>query len=243
MAYELFYWPFIQGRGEFVRLALEEAGAAYVDVARQPESEGGGVPALLKVMNSTELEHPPYAPPFLRDGSLVISQTANILQYLGPKLGLAPADEAGRLWAHQLQLLVTDFIKEAHDTHHPVGSSFYYEEQKTEALRFTQQFLEVRAPKYLGYFEKVLERNKSGPAHMVGNAMTYVDTSMFQIVEGMRYAFPKASVKLLAATPKLVALRDRVAQRPKLAAYLASPRRIPFNEKGIFRRYPELDLG
>lgn len=241
MAYELFYWPGIQGRGEFVRLALEDAGAAYVDVARQPEAEGGGVPALMKLMQSAELERPPYAPPFLRDGALVISQTANILQYLGPKIGLAPGDEAGRLWAHQLQLMVTDFIKEAHDTHHPLGSSLYYEEQKPEALRYSQTFLGVRLPKYLAYFERVLERNSRGPQFMVGAAASYVDTSMFQIIEGMRYAFPAAMARAEAAVPKLVALHDRVSRRPGIAAYLASPRRIAFNEKGIFRKYPELD--
>ncbi|OGA02088.1 MAG: glutathione S-transferase [Betaproteobacteria bacterium RIFCSPLOWO2_02_FULL_62_17] len=246
MTFELYYWPGIQGRGEFVRLALEDAGAAYVDVARQSESkdgeaDGGGVPALMKLMQDPKLERPPYAPPFLKDGALVISQTANILQYLGPKIGLAPEDEAGRLWAHQLQLLVTDFIKEAHDTHHPVGSSLYYEEQKPEALRFTRNFLAARVPKYLGYFERVLERNSKGPQYMVGSAATYVDMSMFQIVAGMRYAFPKAMAKAEAAAPKLLALHDRVARRPRLAAYLASSRRIAFNEKGIFRKYPELD--
>ncbi|MFM9967483.1 MAG: glutathione S-transferase [Burkholderiales bacterium] len=241
MAYELFYWPGIQGRGEFVRLALEDAGAAYVDVARQSEAEGGGVPALMKIMQGPGEERPPYAPPFLRDGAVVISQSANILQYLGPKIGLAPPDEPGRLWAHQLQLLVTDFLKEAHDTHHPVGSALYYEEQKTEALRYTQNFLSVRLPKYLGYFERVLERNAKGATYMVGDAASYVDTSMFQIVEGLRYAFPKAMAKAETAAPKLIALHERVANRPKLAAYLTSSRRIPFNEKGIFRKYPELD--
>ncbi|MSQ50979.1 MAG: glutathione S-transferase [Betaproteobacteria bacterium] len=243
MSYEFFYWPGIQGRGEFVRLALEDAGAAYVDVARQPEAEGGGVPALMKIMQGPGEERPPFAPPFLKDGSLLISQTANILQYLGPKIGLAPTDEAGRLWAHQLQLLITDFIKEAHDTHHPLGSSLYYEDQKPEALRFTQNFLAARAPKYLSYFERVLERNSKGPTYMVGDAASYVDTSMFQIVEGMRYAFPRAMARVEAAVPKLIALHDRVAKRPTLESYLASSRRIPFNEKGIFRKYPELDLG
>jgi len=242
MAYELFYWPGIQGRGEFVRLALEDSGTAYTDVARQSESEGGGVPALMKLMQNTGLEHPPFAPPFLRDGSLVISQSANILQYLGPKIGLAPRDEAGRLWAHQLQMMVTDFIKEAHDTHHPMGSSLYYEEQKPEAWRYTQNFLDMRLPKYLGYFERVLERNSKGPQYMVGDCASYVDTSMFQIVEGMRYAFPNAMAKAESLVPKLVALHRQVSLRKKLAAYLASNRRIPFNEKGIFRRYPELDL-
>lgn len=241
MPYELFYWPGIQGRGEFVRLALEDAGAEYVDVARQPEADGGGVPALMKMMQGPELERPPFAPPFLKDGERVLSQTANILQYLGPKIGLAPTDEAGRLWAHQLQLLIADFVKEAHDTHHPLGSSLYYEDQKPESLRYSKIFLSTRLPKYLGYLERVLERNSQGPYYMVGDAPTYVDTSVFQIIEGMRYAFPKAMAEAEAAVPKLVALHDRVARRSRLAAYLASNRRIAFNEKGIFRKYPELD--
>ncbi len=241
MVYEFFYWPGIQGRGEFVRLALEDAGADYVDVARQPESEGGGVAALMSLLQGPGVERPPYAPPFLRDGALLISQTANILQYLGPKIGLAPADEEGRLWAHQLQLLVTDFIKEAHDTHHPLGSSLFYEEQKPEALRYSGNFVSVRLPKYLAYFERVLGRNSLGPQYMVGGAASYVDTSIFQIVTGMRYAFPRAMAQAEKAAPKLLALSERVAQRPRLAAYLASNRRIAFNEKGIFRKYPELD--
>ena len=243
MAFEFYYWPFIQGRGEFVRLALEAAGADYVDVARQSEAEGGGVPALMKLMQNPELETPPYAPPFLRDGSLIISQTANILKYLGPKIGLAPTGENGRIWTHQLQLLVTDFVKEAHDCHHPVGNSMYYEDQKTEALRFAQNFLALRLPKYLGYFEGVIARNKKSSDFMVGESITYLDTSIFQIIEGMRYAFPRAMAKAETSFPKLVGLHDRMAAYPRLAAYLASGRRIPFNEKGLFRKYPELDAG
>lgn len=242
MRYELYYWPTIQGRGEYVRLALEEAGADYVDVARQPEHDGMGVPALRRFLERAEVNSPPFAPPFLKAGDLVIAQTANILMYLGPRLGLVPEDEASRLWAHQLQLTVTDFVKEVHDTHHPIASSLYYEEQKPEAKRRSADFTAQRLPKYLGYFERVLERNPRGNQHMVGGALSYADLSMFQIVAGLRYAFPKTMARLEPGYPLLIALHERVAVRPRIAAYLASDRRLPFNEKGIFRHYPELDV-
>jgi len=240
MRYGLYYWPSIQGRGEFVRLALEEAGADYVDVARGSEKEGQGVPAMLKLLNG-ETATPPFAPPFLRAGKLLIGQSANILFYLGGRHKLAPASESGRLWVHQLQLTVVDFVKEIHNTHHPIASSLYYEEQKDEALRFTEKFCELRAPKYLGHFERVLERNPGGDKYLVGRSLSYADLSMFQLVAGLRYAFPKGMRGWEKKTPRLVALHDRVAARPRIAAYLQSPRRIPFNQSGIFRRYPELD--
>jgi glutathione S-transferase len=237
MRYELYYWSGIQGRGEFVRLALEEAGADYVDVARQDES------AMLRLLNGEEIPRPPFAPPFLRAGRLVIGQTANILLYLGPRLGLVPVDEAGRLWAHQLQLTIADFVDEAHDTHHPIASSLYYDEQKPEAQRRAADFRQRRIPKYLGYFERVLARNPEGDEHLVGDRLSYPDLSLFQIVAGLRYAFPATMAQQEKSYPRVVALYDRVAARPRIAAYLASPRRIPFNEHGIFRRYPELDAG
>jgi glutathione S-transferase len=239
MTYELYYWPSIQGRGEFVRLALEQAGAAYVDVARSDEA--GGAAALMRALGDKTAKHPPYAPPFLKDGDLVIGQTAAILLHLGPKLGLAPTDESGRLWTHQIQLTVTDLVKEIHDTHHPVASGLYYTDQKAEALRGAKPFLGERLPKYLGWFERILAVNPAPGGWMVGEAVTYADLSAFQIVEGLRYAFPRAAARVLAATPRLAALRDQVAALPNIAAYLASPRRIAFNEDGIFRRYPELD--
>jgi glutathione S-transferase len=238
MPYELFYWPSIQGRGEFVRLALEEAGADYQDVARL-RGRGRGVAALMRLME--EEQRPPFAPPFLRAGKLVIAQTANILQYLGPRLDLVPKAEASRLWAHQLQLTVEDFVATIHDTHHPIASSLYYRQQKPEARRRAQYFISERAPKFLHYFERVLERNPAGRGYMVGRNLSYADLSMFQIVAGLRYAFPKMMMRLERALPMLVALHGRVAQRPNIAAYLASPRRIPFNEDGIFRHYPELE--
>lgn len=235
MRYQLFYWPEIQGRGEFVRLALEDAGAPYDDVARSK----AGISQMLAMMNGGRDKRPPFAPPFLKSGRLVIAQVANILFYLGPRLKLSPRDEAGRLWLHQLQLTVTDFVKEIHDTHHPVGSGLYYEDQKPEAKRFSGSFLDERAPKYLGYFETVLD--KSGGPYLLGRKFTYIDLSMFQLIEGLRYAFPNAMKRTERDVPGLVALRDRVAKRPRIKAYLASERRIAFNESGIFRCYPELD--
>jgi glutathione S-transferase len=235
--YELFYWPTIQGRGEFVRLALEEVGAPYVDVARHPEAKGGGVKPMMKLMHAAGVG--PFAPPFLRSGSLVIAQTANILLYLGPRHGLVPADEAGRLHANQLQLTIADVVKEAHDTHHPVGPSLYYEDQKTEARRYSQSFVAERIPKYLGYFERALE-SSAGP-YLFGADVSYVDLSLFQLVQGLGYAFPRATTSAAKKVPLLVRLSDRVRARPRIDAYLASSRRLPFNEDGIFRHYPELD--
>jgi glutathione S-transferase len=197
---------------------------------------------MLRLLDGTEIEHPPFAPPFLRAGDLLIAQTANILFFLGPQLDLAPADEAGRLWAHQLQLTIADLVDEAHDTHHPIASSLYYEDQRPEAKRRAADFLTTRVPKYLGYFEKVLARNKAGEAHLVGTKLTYPDLSLFQVVAGLRYAFPRAMARLEPQYKRVIAAHDRVASRPRIAAYLASHRRLAFNEHGIFRHYPELDL-
>ena len=233
MRYELYYWPQIQGRGEYVRLALEEAGADYADVARLR-----GMGAMTKMMEAGGT--PPFAPPFLRAGKLVIGQTANILLYLGPRHGLAPKAEAGRLWLHQLQLTITDFVQEVHDTHHPLGPSLYYEDQRGPAKKRNAEFWKERVPKYLEYFERLLE--KSGGSWVSGRRVTYVDLSLFQIVAGLRYAFPKRMKAFERRIPGLVDLHDRVATRPNIKAYLASERRIPFNEEGIFRRYRELDV-
>ena len=237
MRYELYYWPSIQGRGEFVRLALEEAGADYVDVARRPGRRG--VPAMMKLMASRRVAHPPYAPPFLKAGKLIIAQTAEILFYLGPRLKLAPRDEAGRLWAHQLQLTIADLVVRIHDTHHPVSGWLYFEEQRPAAKRRTKDFWRYQAPKMLGYFERVLRQN--GGKYSVGRRLTYVDLSLFQIVEGLRYAFPKRMKRFERKIPALVALHDRVAKRPRIKAYLASKRRIPFSQWGIYRYFKELD--
>lgn len=236
MPYELYYWPGIQGRGEFVRLALEEAGADYVDIARLE-----GTRAMMKMWESAAVETPSFAPPFLRHGKVVVGQTANILLYLGGRLGLAPKSEAGRLWTHQIQLTVTDLLVEAHDTHHPLGGDFYYEDQKPEAKRRAGWFCKSRMGQFVDWFEDILARNPKGDAHLVGARLTYADLSLFQVVEGLRYAFPKAAERALKACPRVVAVHDAVAGRPRIRAYLASERRIPFNEEGIFRHYPELD--
>ncbi|OAF13615.1 glutathione S-transferase [Bradyrhizobium centrolobii] len=235
MKYELYYWPEIQGRGEYVRLALEEAGTAYVDVARGPR----GSSAMMKMMDAHG-GTPPFAPPFLKAGKLVIGQTANILLYLGSRHGLAPKTEAGRLWVHQLQLTIADFVLEIHDTHHPLGPSLYYEDARPAAKKRTEEFWKERVPKYLGYFEELLDGN--GGVYVTGRRLTYVDLSLFQIVDGLRYAFPKRMKAFEKEVPGLVNLHDRVAARPNIAAYLESDRRIPFNEQGIFRRYKELDV-
>jgi len=237
MAYELFYWPTIQGRGEFVRLALEEAGADYVDVARGP----GGMQIMLALLADPALTEPPFAPPFLRSNGLIVAQTANILDYLGTRHQLAPREESLRRWTLQLQLTVTDLLVEVHDTHHPIAASLYYEDQKPEAARRSADFVRNRLPKFLEYFERVLQTNPAGPHHLVGDQLSYVDLSLFQVLEGTRYAFPRALEQLAGSCPRLTALRDAVAARPRIAAYLASPRRLPFNQQGLFRRYPELD--
>ena len=235
MRYDLYYWPGIQGRGEYVRLALEEAGADYADVARSER----GMAAMMRMMEARS-GTPPFAPPFLKAGKLVIGQTANILLYLGARHGLAPKPEAGRLWLHQLQLTIADLVLEIHDTHHPLGPSLYYEDQRAPAKKRSEEFWNERVPKYLGYFERLLKGN--GGSYVTGRRLTYVDLSLFQIVEGLRYAFPKRMKAFERNIPGLVGLRDRVAARPNIKAYLESDSRIPFNEEGIFRHYKELDL-
>ena len=243
MSYQLHYWPTIQGRGEFVRLALEAAGAEYVDVAREPPDRGGGEAALGRRLR--DLDHPraSFAPPFLVDGDIVVGQTAAILLYLGPRLGLAGIGERDSLWTHQLQLTIADAVAEAHDTHHPISTGAYYEEQREAAQARAKCFREERVPKFLGWFERVLQRNPAGDLHLVGGTLTYADLSLFQLIAGLRYAFPKAAAQALAATPAVVRLHANIARRQRVHDYLQSPRRIPFNEEGIFRRYPELDGG
>ncbi|XAH25425.1 glutathione S-transferase [Xylophilus sp. GW821-FHT01B05] len=242
MAYELHYWPGIQGRGEFIRLALEAAGAPYIDVARGPEAEGQGLPASQRYLEGKKVVHPPFAMPFLKDGDVLVGQTAAILQYLAPELKLVARSEQARIWTHQIQLTLCDLVVEAHDTHHPVGSGLYYEDQKPEALRRAQAFCSTRLPKFLNWLESIVARNPAGQRHLVAGKLSYADLSLFQCVEGLRYAFPKATARVLAKTPGVVGLHERVAALPKVAAYLRSERRIAFNEEGIFRCYPELDL-
>ena len=243
--YQLHYWPGIQGRGEFVRLALEASGAPYLDVARgdsaDPKGGAQGLPAMLQLLQDESVARPPFACPVLVHGKLVVAQTAAILLYLGPRLKLVGASEADRLWTHQIQLTIADAVKEAHDTHHPLGGNLYYEDQKAGARVAAKEFRSGRIPKFLDWLQAILARNPKGDRHLVGARLSYADLSLFQLVQGLRYAFPKASARALKKTPLVLALHDRVAQHAKVSAYLRSERRIPFNENGIFRRYPELD--
>lgn len=237
MRYELYYWPSTPGRGEFVRLALEEGGADYVDAARRKS----GMAKMMRLMDGRKVARPSFAPPFLKAGDLLIGQTANILLYLGPRLGLAPTSEAGRLWTHQIQLTVADFVVEIHDTHHPIASDLYYEEQKREAKRRAEDFRQNRLPKFFAYFENILARNSQGSRYLVGARLTYADLSLFEIMEGLAYAFPNAFARRARRHQRLLALHDRVKERPRLAAYLGSKRRLPYDQVGIFRHYSELD--
>lgn len=237
MSYELYYWPDIPGRGEFVRLALEDAGCPYVDMARQPD----GMRRMTELMDDPAVVRPPFAPPFLKDGERVIGQTAAILAHLGPRLSLAPEAFEDRLWVHQIQLTIADLVAEAHDTHHPLGVDLYYEDQKPEAARRAKSFREQRIPKFLGWFEAILARNPAGDQWLFGDAGTYADLSLFHTVEALRYAFPKATARALKQTPRVASLAERTPERPGIKAYLISGRRLPFNEDGVFRHYPELD--
>jgi glutathione S-transferase len=238
--YRLYYWPMIQGRGECARLVLEDAGAPYVDVARLPDEQGGGVNAVVTAMQGNLGKGvPPFAPPILTDGDLVLSQTANICRYLGERHGLAPREQGARWQAGALALTLADLFEEAHNVHHPISGSLYYEDQTDAAARAAECFRKERLGRFLDYFGRVIA--VSGGPWVLGAQATYPDLVLFQALEGLSYAFPRAYAKAVAGVPALPALRDRVASRPRIAAYLASDRRIPFNEMGIFRHYPELD--
>ena len=235
MSYDLWYWPGIQGRGEFVRLVLEGAGIPYRDRAREDGAE-----ALINDMHRRG-GFAPFAPPYLVDGDFAIAQVAHILAWLTDRHGLGSGALDTDLQLIQLQLTVTDLVAEAHNVHHPVGADKYYHEQKDEALIAAASFRNARLPKYLGYFEGALGVNE-GP-FVLGETWSHVDTSLFQLVEGLRYAFPRRMAALEADHPRLRAVHDAVAGIDRIAAYLASDRRLAFNEDGIFRHYPELDAG
>ncbi|MBV7535705.1 glutathione S-transferase [Duganella sp. sic0402] len=235
--YQLYYWDGLQGRGEFVRLALEEVGVPYEDVARHKK----GMPALMASLDGEQVDHPSFAPPVLRAGDLLIGQTSNILVFLGARHGLAPRSQQGRLWANQLQLTIADIVAEAHDMHHPISTNLYYEDQKKEAKARAKDFREHRIPKFLDYFEGVIQRNQGRGGYAIGSRLSYVDLSLFQLIDGLRYALPKTMARLEPDYPGLVALHAKVTKRPNIAAYLASKRRIANNETDIFRHYPELD--
>lgn len=242
MRYELYYWPGIQGRGEFVRLALEAGGADYLDVGNAA-ADGCGEPALMRYLQDGDVARPPFAPPYLKAGRQLIGQTASILQFLGPRLGLVSRHAADRLWTQQLQLTIADAVAEAHDSHHPISVMQYYEDQRPEARRRAQDFTQNRIAKFFDYFEGVLARKRHGAPHLVGKTLSYADLSLFQLIEGLRYAFPRTMQRREAQWPQVMALHEQVRTLPRIQAYLQSPRRLAFNQTGLFRHYPELDLG
>lgn len=233
MAYELWYWPEIPGRGEFVRLALEAAGVAYEDCARER-----GADALIADMDARR-GRVPFAPPYLATDGLVIAQVANILQFLGERHGMGPSAMADRLWLNQVQLTIADMVAEVHNVHHPVATGAYYDEQKPEAARAAAQFREERMPKFLDHFEAAVASNPGD--WLIDHRWTYADTSLFQLIEGLRYMFPRRIAALEPRCPGLVRVHGLVAALPGVRAYLKSDRRIAFNQDGIFRHYPELD--
>jgi glutathione S-transferase len=240
MSYDLWYWPGIQGRGEFVRVFMEAAGISYRDRARQADAQ-----ALVEDMEAREDGEgfAPYAPPYLvaRDGEneFTIAHVAHILTWLTENHDLGSGDLQTDLHLIQLQLTITDVVAEAHDTHHPLGGSLYYEDQKQAAATRAKGFREERIPKYFDHFETALAVNP-GP-FCRADRFGHVDTSLFQLVEGLRYAFPRRMAQIESDYPRIFACRDAVAELPGIAAYRQSERRIPFNEDGIFRHYPELD--
>ena len=233
MTYRLWYWPQIQGRGEFVRLALEAAGIPYEDRARQVGAEG--LMADLKARTGRV----PFAPPYLEIDGIAIAQVATILLFLGDRHGLAPSNIADRYWVHQLQMTIADVVAEVHNLHHPVDMMAYYEDQKAEAAHAAAQFRAARLPKFLDHFEAAAAANDG--AWLIDGRWTYADTSLFQLWEGLHYMFPRRMTTLAPHYPRLRQVRDLVADLPGVRAYLASERRIAFNDQGIFRHYPELD--
>lgn len=233
MAYNLWYWPGVQGRGEFVRLALEAGGIDYRDCAREL-----GADALRADMRGYGGRQP-FAPPYLELDGIAIAQVAAILLYLGERHHLAPSNMADRMWLHQVQLTVTDFVAEVHQVHHPVGTAAYYEEQRHEAARFANEFRDERMPKFLSWFEEAAGANEG--EWMIDGRWTYADCSIFQLIEGLRYMFPRRMTSLEPGLPRLLTVHRLVGELPGVRAYLASDRRLDFNENGIFRYYPELD--
>ncbi len=231
---KLVYWPGLPGRGEFVRLVLEEAGVPYEDVAREPDAVETVMAACRGELGGT----PAFAPPILVDGELVLSQTVNLCRYVGLKHGLWPADPALDATALGVALTFADLVAEVHDTHHPISGRLSYEDQRAEAARRSAEFRRGRLATWLGWWARVLAH---GGEWMVGPSRTAVDLTAFQALEGLRYAFPHAMASLEPRFPALGHHHDRVAALPRVAAYLASDRRQTFDESGIFRRYPELD--
>ena len=245
--YHLIYWPGIPGRGEHVRLALEQAGAEYTDTAHVEDGIKTVSSQISKENKGDSINPPPLAPPILKHGEYTISQTPNILLYLGTKLGLAPTteeDPVGIYHVNELTLTALDGLSnEPHDVHHPIAVAEYYENQKEEAAKKAKDYRENRLPKFFEYFERVLSGDASkGGEYLYGGQLTYADLVLFQTVDGVSFAFPRrvGSLKKSGDYDKVFALYDRVKALEKIKAYLESDRSQEYS-MGIYRHYPELD--
>ncbi|EJU05030.1 glutathione S-transferase C-terminal-like protein [Dacryopinax primogenitus] len=248
--YILHYWGGIPGRGEYVRLAFEYAGVSYTDSNDSAK--------LLKTLRSTSPSH--FAPPMLElPNGKILSQTPAILNYLAPKLGLAGEKgnllknavedddereeaEFERSIVNQLVLTALDLCVEAHDSHHPIASSLYYEDQKQEALRRAEDFLKLRIPKYLAHFEETLRKNKVSHSHLVGKTTTTADLVLFHVVDGLLYAFPRrmGALDKGGKYKRVLKLHEKIMAEGGIKEYVESGRRRKFGV-GLFRHYPELD--
>ena len=238
MTYQLWYWPGIPGRGEFVRLALEAAGVPYRDMGRELGAE-----AMLADMArraQDQRAHRPFAPPYLVDGDLAIGQTAHILTWLADRHGFGGGTAEADVHLIQLQLDISDAVAEVHSVHHPLAVGLYYHEQQAAALVRAGDFRGERMPKFLDHFEHALGVADSGP-YVLGGRWSHVDTSLFQLWQGLSYAFPRAMATVAPRYPRLRAMVEAVAAIDTVAAYRVSDRCLPFNEDGVFRHYPELD--
>lgn len=247
--YELLYHPGIPGRGEFVRLAFEAAGVPYKDVANEDKNGYSTVQKICmnKSNESADSNPPVFSPPALRvpgagkDGeALIISQTPNILLYLGDRIGMVPeGDESAKYYTNQLTLTVLDLNNEVHDTHHPLAVAEYYENQKDSAQHKAKDVRENRFPKFFSYFTRTLEGNREGGGdgkYLVGNQLTYADTSVWQVIDGCFFAFPKEMEARKKEFPELLGtFYDNIKNEKGLKEYLASDRRLPYS-MGIFRQ-------
>lgn len=123
----------------------------------------------------------------------------------------------------------------------------YYEDQKTEALRFSKEFRKDRIPKFFGYFNKALKYNKAKGAsgkYLVGDKLTYADTTLFHVIDGVSYAFPTRVEELKAegaGFEELWAFYEGIKAEENIKSYLESDRRLAY-KNGIFRYYAELDV-
>ncbi|KEY69018.1 hypothetical protein S7711_03320 [Stachybotrys chartarum IBT 7711] len=244
-SYELIYWPSAPGRGEPVRLLFEEAGVPYADTAKDAGRAVETIQGLMAAEHLGDDSNPPvFAPPLLRHGDLLINQLPNILLYLAPKLGLAPAAGPAVYHLNAIVLTLLDgFVNELHETHHPIATSQYYDDQKPEAKKRSKSYREERLPRFLGYAQRLLDAKTSGDGPwLYGGSLTYADLVLFQGIHGTKYAFPKTVEKLQKSGKYdgVFALFDAVQERPNIKAYMASDRRVDYSQ-GIWRYYPELE--